>query len=93
MAIRNFALLALTGVILAGCFESEESCYERLMDDFDRSRTFANTTCRNYGTRESCSDYELAALNSQSRIYLIYMDDDQNACDYISDGPYLARKR
>lgn len=93
MTTRNFAILALSGTLLSGCFESERSCYDRLREDFERSRIFANTTCRDVSSRDRCSDYALAAVTSQARISNIFFDDDQNACDYISDGPFLARRR
>ena len=68
MIVRNLLLLLVSGTVLSGCFESEESCYERLKKDFAMS------------------------VDAQIKILLIYMDDDQNACDFISDGPRLRRK-
>ena len=93
MTLRNFALLALAGTVLAGCFESEKSCYDRLKADFDAGVEFANSSCLESASRRDCAEYGLAAAESGAAIMLIWIDDDQNACDYISDGERLARKR
>jgi len=83
---------------LGGCLESEESCYERLVADFESSQAFASEQLR--GTPEYMKDdyqryreYGATASASKMRISQIYWDDDQSACDYISDGPHLRRKQ
>ena len=93
ISARTFALLALAGMVLAGCFESEKSCYDRLKADFDAGVEFAKGSCLESASRLDCAEYGLAAAESGASIMLIWMDDDQNACDYISDGERLARKR
>ena len=92
MITRNLVMLAVSGTILSGCLESERSCYERLDKDFESSRNFANGSCLQTFSYSRCDDYDTIALKSQIWIYSIYSDDDQSACDYISDGPRLRRK-
>ena len=89
MLFRNVALMVLSGTILSGCLESEKSCYERLKSDFKSSFEFGlGGSC----TSAACLDYARIANESRARIFMIYTDDDQSACDYISDGPRLRRK-
>jgi len=91
MFFRNVALMVLSGTILSGCLESEKSCYERLASDFESSYEFGiGSSCTS--DRSACLDYAMIANEARARIFLIYTDDDQSACDYISDGPRLQRK-
>jgi hypothetical protein len=92
MLFRNVTMMVLSGTILTGCLESEKACYQRLKKDFESSRNFATGSCLDSISSSRCNDYDTIALKSQIRINYIYNDDDQNACDYISDGPYLRRK-
>jgi hypothetical protein len=91
MNLKTTALFALTTTILSGCLESEKSCYERLASDFKSSIEFGmGSSCT--GDRLGCLDYAGMAPEAKARIASIYWDDDQSACDYISDGPSLKRK-
>ena len=93
MKLRNLVLLFTTVTLLSGCYESEKSCYERLEKDFEWSREWSKTkSCTETFDELKCSEYALRAINSQIRISYIHSDDDQDACDYISDGVYLRRK-
>ena len=92
MNIKTTGLFALATTILSGCLESEKSCYERLENDFTSSIEFGLSSSSCTGDRKGCLDYAGIASESRLRITLIYSDDDQNACDFISDGPRLRRK-
>ena len=89
MFIKNLALLTAAGMMLSACFESERSCYERLEADFDSSLEFSEGSCLNSSSPRSCNEYGMIALRSSIRLFSILMDDDQDACDYISDGARL----
>ena len=94
MILQNLALLAISGTVLLGCIESEKSCYERLEKDFQSSQDFADSdNCsKDTGEQElACVRYALTILRSKHEIYVIYKDNDRNACDFISAGPYLKR--
>ena len=89
----NLMLLVTAVTLLSGCYESEKSCYERLDKDFEASYDFTKTEyCTESLSELQCSDYALTALKSKMRISYIHTDDDQDACEYISDGAYLRRK-
>ena len=92
MNLKTTGLFALATTILSGCLESEKSCYERLANDFKSSIEFGMSSSSCTGDRIDCLDYAGIANNSRLRISVIYFDDDQNACDFISDGPRLRRK-
>lgn len=81
--VRFAAVAALVGS-LSGCMESEQSCAERLADDFRRFAEFAKS--------EGEIDAFRVATNSALDITTKWVDDDQNACDYYSDGPHLRKK-
>ncbi|WP_412504492.1 hypothetical protein [Roseovarius sp. SYSU LYC5161] len=86
--------MVAAGAFLAGCLESEKACYERLSEDFLGEVEFAQNGCLESGLldRDTCLEAGMTALESDAKIYLIWQDDDQSACDYISDGVNLRRK-
>lgn len=97
MTLRQFALLILTVTVFSGCIENEEACYDKLRADFTASQSSASELLR--GTpeymkedRQRYIDYATTASRSKLRLTTIFIDDDQSACDYISDGPYLRPK-
>jgi hypothetical protein len=82
------ALLALSG-----CFESEESCHKRLSNDFKSLADFSSSAqCFEAVGFEECMSVAEQALASSLKITLIWTDDDQDACDFVSDGSLLVRK-
>lgn len=91
------AILAICILALAGCFESEESCYQRLHAEFTDSFEWAMEEAdkiRRNDAEESLRylDYAKIASNSSARILTIWLNDNMDACDYFKDGPYLRRK-
>ena len=96
MRLKKAGLLSVAIATLSGCIESEKSCYDKLRADFTASQAFASEQLR--GTpeymrdeRQGYLDYASTASVARARLTSIYLDDDQNACDYISDGPRLKR--
>jgi hypothetical protein len=87
-------LLMMTCLMLSGClFESEKACYEKLKADFQRDVDYGNSAdCAKHSDKLGCLEYAMVAVNSGTNILLIHLDDDQNACNYYSDGPRLRRK-
>ena len=97
MMLRNSMLLVISGTFLSGCFEVEKTCYDKLMADFTASQAFASEQLRRTpeymkDERQSYINYATVASRSKSRLSAIFLDEDQSACDYISDGPHLRRK-
>lgn len=80
--------------LLTGCLESEKSCYERLSTEFSESAEWAMEEARKKTGEEALSYLEYAQVASKSalRITSIWIDDDMDACDYYSDGPYVRKK-
>jgi hypothetical protein len=85
--------------MLAACQDEaakEEACYAKLAADFEASRVFGGeqSAAAPWGSDEAVSwqKYALASAQSALAISVIYSDDDRNACDYVSAGPYLERK-
>lgn len=79
----RLALLALP--ILAACTpEDERSCFDRLNADFGQYATRASDSGDHAGAMQA----HKSALSAS----LIWTDDDRNACDYVSAGPFLTLK-
>ena len=93
-------VLLCASLALAACSPSEEetekACYDKLSADLEASRLFAREQSQTaaFGSDEALawSQYAVTAAKSALSISVIYSDDDQNACDYVSDGPTLKRK-
>lgn len=80
-------------LITTSCIDSEESCYDNLKSDFEASINFGKSqSCKDNATAEQCLRYSVTASNSVLRLTSIYIDEDQSACDYFSDGPIIKRK-
>lgn len=94
--MRRVALVS-SFLLLAACSPSEEeaekACFDRLAADFDAARLFGGEQAKasSFGSDDAISwrGYALTAAESALSIYLIYADDDRNACDYVSAGPRL----
>jgi hypothetical protein len=88
--------LVCVSFALSGCLETEKSCSERLQEDFEGELNWAQSQLKGGELTSEMSIYYLnntiAAIGSGSRIRMIYSDDDQDACDFYSDGPRLRRK-
>lgn len=94
-------LIASSLLMIAACTseeEAEKACYEKLAADFEASRVFgreqSDAAVRQFSAEDALawSDYALTAAKSALAISVIYSDDDQNACDYVSAGANLERK-
>jgi hypothetical protein len=76
--------------------EAEKACFEKLAADFEASRVFGNeqAAAAPLGSKDAASwrDYALTAAESAVAIAAIHIDDDRNACDYVSAGADLERK-
>ena len=97
MYLSKIFILLLAGLSLSGCLESEKSCYERLVADFEGSMSFATQEIRKTPTymkedRERIMQYSATASRSKSIIRSIYYDNDMDACDFYSDGNRLVQK-
>jgi hypothetical protein len=80
-------------LLLVGCFESEEACRDRLVEDFNSSVEFAKSaSCKAELGELECANHAVDAAGSALEIFAIEIDDDQDACDYYSDGALLRRK-
>lgn len=64
--------------------EAEKACFDKLAADFDSEATLAR--------QSGNGDYAITARESAVAIAVIWSDDDRNACDYVSAGPFLKRK-
>lgn len=97
MATKKSIVILVSGIMLSGCIENEDDCYNNLVQDFESSQAFASEQIRSIpeymkDDRQGYMDYAATASRSKVRISQIYRDNDQSACDYISDGPNLRRK-
>ena len=78
-------ILMIAAIALAGCGQRDEAaCYQSLSDQLD---TYADDAIAK-GQYETA----LTAIQSAREVVAITIDDDRNACDYVSAGPYLERK-
>ena len=96
MATKILFLAAITSTLF-GCLENEKICFDKLVSDFTSSQAFASSQIRKIpkymkDDRQIYLDYATTASRSKARIATIFLDDDQSACDYISDGPLLRQK-
>lgn len=89
-------ILSIIAIVVLGFvlfYESENSCYERLVADFEGVQDRMDSLERSGSvTQLDIAEYKLEAIRSVARVGMILRDNDQNACDYISDGPTLRRK-
>lgn len=76
-----WAMLAL-GACNPSEDELEKACYEKLSSDFDQYAI----TARSLGDHQGAVEARESAL----AVFVIFSDDDRNACDYVSAGPTLA---
>jgi hypothetical protein len=81
-------------LVVAGCTEDEQACYQKLSSDFDEYATSSVEAAKDKSLDDQIAARESAvtARESALAILLIYNDDDRNACDYVSAGPRLQRK-
>jgi len=88
------AIGAIAAIMVYFSFR-EQFCYERLTKDFKSAREWAESP-KTYGdntlTWQDYRNYAKTALESELDIFVIYRDNDQNACNFYSDGPQLRRK-
>jgi hypothetical protein len=90
--MNKYVLLVASSIFLFGCYETEKMCRDRLANDFKELITFAQgDTCKKEFGDLDCAKYALAASESALRITAIEIDDDQDACDFYSDGSLLRR--
>jgi hypothetical protein len=81
-------------LVVAGCSEDEQACYQKLSADFDEYAVTSVEAAKGKSLDDQIAAGELAvtARESALSILVIYNDDDRSACDYVSAGPYLQRK-
>ncbi len=97
MTARLIAILAI--VALAACKDEaarEQACADKLVADFESSGVFGRerSLAAPWASDEAMSwqEYALTAAESAVAIRAIYIDDDRNACDYVSVGNRLERR-
>lgn len=74
---KNIAVLLLP-LVLAGCWESEQSCYERLTGELE---SFLEFVKKNYSEREY-NETRYSLIDTRSMLLQINMNDALNVCDY-----------
>jgi hypothetical protein len=67
---------------LTGCFESEESCYDRLKAEINRSLDSLKEQTMFSQDSPSVKDARYVLEDISWTISQIYQNDDLNACDY-----------
>lgn len=91
--MKRCGFLASFCLLLSGCFENEKACRDRLVEDFNGTIEFAKSeSCKTDIGELECANYAFDASKSALQIMEIEIDDDQDACDFVSDGAYLKRQ-
>lgn len=75
---------------LAGCLESEKSCYERLDEELESDIDFIQTAKSiSYSDR---LDIEIHLRGEQIRLLSLYNSENADVCDFYIDRFNLVRK-
>lgn len=83
-------IAALFPLLLAGCFQSEESCADEIKNDLDSTMDAVN----NIKPIDLDLRLETKDRVTQAKIILrgIELDENRNACDYYAYGGSLRKK-
>jgi hypothetical protein len=95
MVLKNLALLVAAGTVLSGCIESEKSCYDKLIEEFERDYE-VTTIMRNdpdtMATDIQIIDWQLDILGQKARLGQLYRSESVSVCDFYVDSMKLVRK-